>query len=86
MSCIVISNLKNMADQSAGNPSLEQLTSQEKKVLTLIAEAKTNQEIADELFLSEKTVRNYVSNIFKKLDFANRSQAVVYARTLRKMD
>ncbi|KKM12259.1 LuxR family transcriptional regulator [Clostridiales bacterium PH28_bin88] len=64
-------------------PELEQLTSQEKKVLSLIAEAKTNQEIADTLFISEKTVRNYVSNIFRKLNFAHRAQAVVYVNKLK---
>lgn len=63
-------------------PELAVLTEQEKKVLALIAEAKTNKEIAQCLFLSEKTVRNYVSNIFRKLNLTNRSQAAVLAQRL----
>lgn len=55
------------------------LTKQEKKVLTLIAEGMTNKEIADRLFLSEKTIRNYVSNILSKLNLNNRAEAAVYA-------
>jgi len=58
---------------------LEQLTDQEKKVLLLIAEGKTNRHIADEVFLSEKTVRNYVSNILSKLNLTNRTEAAAYA-------
>lgn len=63
-------------------PELAALTEQEKKVLALIAEAKTNKEIAQCLFLSEKTVRNYVSSIFRKLNLTNRSQAAVLAQRL----
>ena len=59
---------------------LQQLTPQEKKVLTLIARAKTNKQIAEDLFLSEKTVRNYVSNILRKLELDNRSEAVLYGQ------
>lgn len=62
--------------------SLEKLTSQEKKILALIGEAKTNREIAAALCLSEKTVRNYVSNLLRKLNLANRAQAAVYATRL----
>ncbi len=67
-----------------GRPSeLEQLSAQEKKVLALIAEAKTNAEIASSLYISEKTVRNYVSSIFRKMNFSHRAQAVVYGRNHR---
>lgn len=55
------------------------LTKQEQKVLALIAEGMTNKEIAGEIFLSEKTVRNYVSNILNKLNLSNRAEAAVYA-------
>lgn len=61
------------------NDALEQLTEQEKKVLVLIAEGKTNREIAKTVFLSEKTVRNYVSSILAKLNLANRTEAAAYA-------
>ncbi len=55
------------------------LNDNERKILELIAEGKTNREIADEVFLSEKTVRNYVSSILNKLKLKNRSQVAAYA-------
>jgi DNA-binding NarL/FixJ family response regulator len=57
-----------------------ELTTREEEVLTLIAQGHRNQEIADTLFLSLKTVRNHVSNIFTKLQVADRAQAVIRAR------
>ncbi len=55
------------------------LTGQEKQVLSLIADGKTNREIAGVLFLSEGTVRNYVSSILSKLNVSNRAEAAAYA-------
>jgi DNA-binding NarL/FixJ family response regulator len=55
------------------------LTEQELKVLGLIAEGKTNREIAQSLHLVEGTVRNYVSNILGKLGLSNRAEATAYA-------
>jgi DNA-binding NarL/FixJ family response regulator len=55
------------------------LTAQEMQVLALIAEGKTNREIATDLFLSEGTVRNYVSSILSKLGVSNRAEAAAYA-------
>ncbi|MCA9934355.1 MAG: response regulator transcription factor [Ardenticatenaceae bacterium] len=55
------------------------LTPQEMHVLALIAEGHTNREIADDLFLSEGTVRNYVSSILSKLGVSNRAEAAAYA-------
>jgi DNA-binding NarL/FixJ family response regulator len=55
------------------------LTEQELKVLGLIAQGKTNKEIAASLHLGEGTVRNYVSSIFGKLGFSNRAEATAYA-------
>ncbi|OEF98300.1 response regulator [Desulfuribacillus alkaliarsenatis] len=57
----------------------KELTDQEHEILNLIGEGMTNREIGEVLCLSEKTVRNYVSNVFSKLNFSNRSQAAVYA-------
>jgi DNA-binding NarL/FixJ family response regulator len=57
----------------------ERLTRREYEVLGLIAEGKNNKEIADTLFISEKTVKNHVSNIFKKIDVNDRTQAAIYA-------
>lgn len=59
--------------------AFQDLTSQERQVLLLIAEGKTNREIATELFLSEGTVRNYVSSILSKLTVSNRAEAAAYA-------
>lgn len=57
----------------------EELTEREMEILLLIAEGKTNQEIADELFIALKTVKVHVSNILAKLDVHDRTQAVIYA-------
>ncbi len=57
-----------------------ELTAREREVLTLIAQGLTNQAIATRLVLSEKTVRNHVSNIFSKLQVANRAEAIIRAR------
>lgn len=61
---------------------LARLTAQEHKILDLIAEGRTNRQIADELFLAEKTVKNYVSNLLAKMGFARRTEAAVYAARL----
>ncbi|GIW06445.1 MAG: DNA-binding response regulator [Dehalococcoidia bacterium] len=58
---------------------LESLTEQERRILPLIAEGKTNKEIANELILSDKTVKNYVSSILSKLGLTRRSQAAAFA-------
>ena len=55
------------------------LTEQERRVLALLSEGKTNRDIAQELHLGEGTVRNYVSNILGKLNLANRAEAAAYA-------
>jgi two-component system response regulator DevR len=62
---------------------LAQLTSQEQKILLLVAEGKTNKEIAAEVFLSDKTVKNYVSSILAKLNLERRAQAAAYMARLR---
>jgi DNA-binding NarL/FixJ family response regulator len=57
---------------------LSQLTAQERRILLLVAEGKTNKEIAAEVFLSDKTVKNYVSSILAKLDLQRRAQAAAF--------
>ncbi len=59
--------------------AFSELTQQEKHVLLLVSEGKTNREIARELFLGEGTVRNYVSSILSKLNVSNRAEAAAYA-------
>jgi len=62
---------------------LAQLTSQEQKILMLVAEGKTNKEIAAEVFLSDKTVKNYVSSILSKLNLERRAQAAAFVAKRR---
>ncbi|MGD0019411.1 MAG: response regulator transcription factor [Candidatus Limnocylindrales bacterium] len=57
---------------------MAQLTQQEQKILLLVAEGKTNKEIASEVFLSDKTVKNYVSSILSKLNLERRAQAAAF--------
>ncbi len=61
-------------------PIFPELTDRERDVLALIASGFTNQTIADRLFVSPKTVRNYVSNVFGKLQVADRAEAISRAR------
>ena len=65
--------------QSRGeDPALASLTDQERKVLEGLAEGHTNREIGEKLFLSEKTVKNYVSRILDKLGLSRRAEAAAY--------
>lgn len=57
----------------------DELTNRELEILLLMAEGKSNQEIADELFIALKTVKTHVSNILSKLQVQDRTQAVIYA-------
>ena len=65
---------------AAPPPAFPELTEREREVLALIAQGRSNGQIADSLFLSAKTVRNHVSNIFGKLQVADRAGAIVRAR------
>lgn len=65
--------------QKKEQPLHEELTEREFEILLLIAEGKSNQEIADELFIALKTVKTHVSNILNKLNVSDRTQAVIYA-------
>ena len=58
---------------------IAKLSPQERRILDLIAEGKTNRQIAVEMFLAEKTVKNYVSNLLQKMGFSRRTEAAVYA-------
>ena len=67
------------ATRRAEDDAFAALSEQELKILALIADGKTNREIAAQIFLSEKTVRNYVSTILNKLQLVTRAQAAGYA-------
>jgi len=61
---------------------LARLTGQERKILVLIADGLTNRQIANEMHLAEKTIKNYVSNLLAKLGMERRTQAAVFAARL----
>jgi two-component system response regulator DevR len=65
--------------QAVDDPLIRRLSPQERRILDLIADGKTNRQIADELFLAEKTVKNYVSNLLAKMEMSRRSEAAAYA-------
>jgi DNA-binding NarL/FixJ family response regulator len=70
--------LERLRESRAEDPALASLTDQERKVMVGLAEGKTNREIGETLFLSEKTVKNYVSRILDKLGLARRAEAAAY--------
>jgi two-component system response regulator DevR len=78
----VLERVRRIASGQA-NDELSVLTSQEQKILLLVAEGKTNKEIAVEVFLSDKTVKNYVSSILSKLNLERRAQAAAFVANRR---
>jgi DNA-binding NarL/FixJ family response regulator len=64
------------------DPRLESLTDQERRILELIGEGLTNREIGERMFLAEKTVKNYVSNLLAKMGMERRTQVAAYAAKL----
>jgi DNA-binding NarL/FixJ family response regulator len=78
MTAAVLERLRNPAEDG-DDPRYQSLTEQERKMLELIAEGKTNRQIAQTMFLAEKTVKNYVSGLLRKLDVERRTEAAVYA-------
>jgi len=74
-----VKEYKKRGKISLKDNSKDKLTRREYEVITLIAEGLNNKEIAERLFISEKTVKNHVSNIFKKIGVNDRTQAAIYA-------
>ena len=70
--------LERLRETRAEDPALASLTDQERKVVVGLAEGKTNRDIGEALFLSEKTVKNYVSRILDKLGLSRRAEAAAY--------
>lgn len=73
----VLNRVKKLGEPAARD-KMDSLSAQERRVLALVAEGKTNKEIACALGLSDKTVKNYLSNILDKLHFGRRSQAAAF--------
>lgn len=74
--------LARLRAPSAEDERLSRLTPQERRILSLIADGMTNRQIANELHLAEKTIKNYVSNMLSKLGMERRTEAAVFATKL----
>jgi len=74
--------LERLRNPKPAEDPLADLSAQERRVLALIAEGLTNRQIAAEMFLAEKTIKNYVSRLLAKLGMARRSEAAAYAARL----
>ncbi len=75
--------MQRLREGAPGEPEeLKSLTAQERRILELVAEGLTNRQIGERLFLAEKTVKNYMSNVLSKLGLERRTQAAVFASRL----
>jgi DNA-binding NarL/FixJ family response regulator len=74
--------LRAVRNREQRDERLERLTPQEHRIVELLAEGRTNREIGADMFLAEKTVKNYVSNVLAKLGMSQRTEAAVWAARL----
>jgi two-component system, NarL family, response regulator DevR len=81
---LIAAVVARVTDKSPTDTKLATLTEREREVLELVAEGLTNKQIGERMFLSEKTVKNYVSSLLAKLGMERRTQAAVFATELRK--
>jgi DNA-binding NarL/FixJ family response regulator len=79
MTTRLLNEFRRLADREEGGPKLQALTEQELRILTLVAEGASNKDIATDLNLSERTIKNYLSVIFQKLQVNNRTEAAIRA-------
>jgi DNA-binding NarL/FixJ family response regulator len=77
----VLDRIRNPPEE---DERLASLTTQERRILGLITDGLTNRQIAEEMFLAEKTVKNYVSNLLAKLGMERRTQAAVFGARMQK--
>jgi two-component system, NarL family, response regulator DevR len=79
--------IARVVERISSPPEIDQklggLSPQERRILDLIAQGRTNRQIAEEMFLAEKTVKNYVSNLLAKLKMNSRTEAAIYATRLQ---
>jgi DNA-binding NarL/FixJ family response regulator len=68
--------------RESGETAVEELAPQEKRVFELIGEGLSNREIAEAMYVAEKTVKNYVTSLFQKLGMARRTEAAAFAARL----
>jgi two-component system response regulator DevR len=81
-SAVTAKVLDRLRNPSPAHDPLAVLSAQERRILDLITEGKTNRQIAEDMYLAEKTVKNYVSHVLAKLGMARRSEAAAYAARL----
>ena len=81
---LVDETLRSRVVSRLHDPRYASLSPQERRVLDLVANGLTNRQIADQLFLAEKTVKNYVSSVLHKLGFARRTEAAVFVTKYRR--
>ena len=79
---VVTTRILERIRHSEDDDELAGLTDQERKILELIADGLTNRQIGEQMFLAEKTVKNYVSNLLSKLGMSRRTEAAAYAARL----
>ena len=75
--------MERLRDQASRKDPLAALTEREREILVLIGEGLTNRQIGERIFLAEKTIKNYVSNLLAKLGMERRTQAAVFAAEVR---
>nr|WP_281352543.1 LuxR C-terminal-related transcriptional regulator [Phytoactinopolyspora alkaliphila] len=75
--------LQRLRDRENKKDPLAALSDQERKILDLIGDGLTNRQIGEQMFLAEKTVKNYVSNLLAKLDMSRRTQAAALSAQLK---
>ncbi len=75
--------VERIANPPQADPSVSSLSPQEARILDLIADGKTNKQIAEAMFLSENTVKNYITGLLRKLKVTSRTEAAIYATKLK---
>jgi two-component system, NarL family, response regulator DevR len=78
--------VERIANPPKPDPALASLSPQESRILDLIAEGMTNRQIAEAMFLSENTVKNYVTGLLRKLKMSSRTEAAIFATKLKTED
>ena len=80
---VVARVVERIANPPQSDPSAASLSPQEARILDLIAEGKTNKQIAEAMFLAENTVKNYITSLLRKLRVTSRTEAAIYATKLK---
>lgn len=80
---VVARVIERISHPPKSDSRFESLSAQERRILNLIAEGKTNRQIGEEIFLAEHTVKNYTTTLLRKLQLNNRTEAAIYATKLQ---